>query len=113
VHLSYGKGIGLVSSRGTTRNRYAPTDELLKTLVMARVPGRIEFGKFLADLHIHYGLVFGPVEAKQALAEADFDDTSFERNRSRLEGRLSSMGLLKRLSDACAYVINPFAKKTS
>lgn len=113
VHLSYGKGIGLVSSRGTTRNRYAPTDELLKTLVMARVPGRTEFGKFLADLYAHYGLVFGPVEAKQALAEADFDDTSFERNRSRLEGRLSSMGLLKRLSDACAYVINPFAEKTS
>ncbi len=40
VHLSYGKGIGLVSSRGTNRNRYAPTDELLKTLVMARVAAR-------------------------------------------------------------------------
>jgi|OM-RGC.v1.001498276 hypothetical protein len=113
VHLSYGKGIGLVSSRGTNRNRYAPTDELLKTLVMARVPGRTEFGKFLTDLYAHYGLVFGPMEAKDALAAADFDDTSFERNRARLEARLSSMGLLKRLSDACAYVINPFAEKAA
>lgn len=113
VHVSYGKGIGLVSSRGTNRNRYAPTDELLKTLVMARVPGRTEFGKFLADLYAHYGLIFGPVEAKTALAAADFDDTSFERNRTRLEARLGSMGLLKRLSDACAYVINPFAEKAA
>lgn len=113
VHLSYGKGVGLVSRRGTNRNRYAPTDELLKTLVMARVPGRTEFGKFLADLYAHYGLVFGPVEAEVALAAADFDDSSFERNRTRLEARLSSMGLLKRLSDACAYVINPFAEKVA
>lgn len=113
VHLSYGKGIGLVSSRGTNRNRYAPTDELLKTLVVARVPNRTEFGKFLADLYTHYGLVFGPMEAKAALPPADFDDTSFERNRARLEARLSSMGLLKRLSDACAYVINPFAEKAA
>ncbi len=53
------------------------------------------------------------MEAKDALAAADFDDTSFERNRARLEARLSSMGLLKRLSDACAYVINPFAEKAA
>lgn len=111
VHISYGKGIGLVSSRGTNRNRYAPTDELLKTLVVARVPERTEFGKFLSDLYVQYGLVFGPAEARNALPETDFDEASFERNRGRLEARLSSMGLLKRLSDACAYVINPLAEK--
>lgn len=112
VHSAYGRGIGLVSRRGTNRNRYAPTDDLLKTLVMARVPRRVEFGKFLTDLYDHYGLVFGPVEAKAALEDANFDTTAFERNRERLEQRLSSMGLLKRLSDACAYVENPFASKT-
>jgi hypothetical protein len=111
VHISYGKGIGLVSSRGTNRNRYAPTDELLKTLVLARVPDRMEFGKFLADLFAQYGLVFGPTEAKAALQASDFDEASFERNRGRLEARLGSMGLLKRLSDACAYVINPLRDK--
>ncbi len=109
VHSAYGRGIGLVSRRGTNRNRYAPTDDLLKTLVMARVPRRVEFGKLLADLYEHYGLVFGPIEAKAALEEVNFDMTAFERNRERLEQRLSSMGLLKRLSDACAYVENPFA----
>lgn len=113
VHAAYGRSIGLVSKRGTNRNRYAPTDDLLKTLVMARVPKRVEFGKFLADLYSHYGLVFGPVEAEAALAEASFDASSFERNRERLEARLSSMGLLKRLSDGCAYVLNPFAGRSA
>lgn len=111
VHSAYGRAIGLVSRRGTNRNRYAPTDDLLKTLVMARVAKRTEFGKFLADLYAHYGLIFGPVEAEDALGETGFDASSFERNRSRLEARLGSMGLLKRLSDGCAYVLNPFAAK--
>lgn len=109
VHSAYGRAIGLVSRRGTNRNRYAPTDDLLKTLVMARVPKRIELGKFLADLYDHYGLVFGPVEAEKALPESGFDTSSFERNRERLEARLGSLGLLKRLSDGCAYVLNPFS----
>ncbi|HEX5184966.1 MAG TPA: hypothetical protein VFW19_17645 [Allosphingosinicella sp.] len=113
VHSSYGRAIGLVSRRGTNRNRYAPTDELLKTLVIARVPRRVEFGKFLADLYAHYGLVFGAVEAEMALDEARFDASSFERNRERLEARLGSMGLLKRLSDGCAYVENPFASRAA
>lgn len=113
VHSTYGRAIGLVSRRGTNRNRYAPTDDLLKTLVMARVPKRIEFGKFLADLHDHYGLVFGPIEAEKALPAAGFDAASFERNRERLEARLSSLGLLKRLSDGCAYVLNPFSGRAA
>lgn len=113
VHTGYGRAIGLVSRRGTNRNRYAPTDDLLKTLVMARVPKRIEFGKFLADLYAHYGLVFGPTEAEAALEGESFDASSFERNRERLEARLSSMGLLRRLSDGCAYVLNPFAGRGS
>lgn len=113
VHSSYGRAIGLVSRRGTNRNRYAPTDDLLKTLVIARVPRRVEFGKFLAEVYAHYGLVFGPVEAEIALHEASFDASSFERNRERLEARLGSMGLLKRLSDGCAYIENPFASRSA
>jgi hypothetical protein len=110
VHSAYGRHIGLVSRRGTTRNRYAPTDELLKTLVIARVKRRAELSHFLADLYEHYGLVFGPEEARLTLSAEMFDNAAFVRNRERLEARLASMGLLKRLSDGCAYVNNPFAK---
>lgn len=111
VHLNYGRHVGLVSRRGTTRNRYAPTDAFLKMLVLARVPARKEFGKFLSDLHDRYGLVIGPVEAELALDPQSYDLSSFERNRERLEARLASMGLLNRLSDGCAYVMNPFNRR--
>lgn len=107
IHAAYGRFIGLVSRRATNRYRYAPTDALIKTLVMARVPRRVEFGRFLADLYDHYGFVFGPEEAERALSAQEFDLAAFRANRRRLEARLSSMGLLKRLSDGCAYVENP------
>ena len=111
VHSDYGRYIGLASRRGTNRTRYAPTDALLKTLVITRVPKRLEFKRFLADLYDHYGFVFGDAEARHALDANDFDSSAFERNRSRLEARLASMGMLNRLSDGCAYVINPFASQ--
>ena len=109
VHAAYSRYVGLASSRGTNRTRYAPNDALLKTLVVTRVPGRMEFKRFLADLHRQYGLVIGEVEAREEITGAGFDSAAFERNRTRLEGRLASMGLLQRLSDGCAYVVNPFA----
>ena len=62
------------------------------------------------ELDEHYGIVIGPEQAERALDSDSFDASSFERNRERLEGRLVSMGLLKRLSDGCAYVVNPFAR---
>lgn len=110
VHHYFGRYVGLISRRATNRYRYAPIDALLKTLVLARVPGRLEFGKFLQELDDHYGIVIGPEQAERALDPDSFDASSFERNRERLEGRLASMGLLKRLSDGCAYVVNPFAR---
>jgi hypothetical protein len=110
VHLNYGRNVGLVSKRATNRYRYAPTDALLKTLVLALVPRRTEFGLFLTQLKDKYGLVIGPEEAQGVLDPDSFDRTSFDRNRDRFEARLSSMGLVYRLSDGCAYVLNPFAQ---
>jgi len=37
---------------------------------------------------------------------------AFKENSQRLEMRLVSLGLVKRLSDACAYVINPYTANT-
>ena len=46
-HRTWGKEIGLISSRNSQRMRYAPTDSLLKTLVLTNVPERMEFQEFL------------------------------------------------------------------
>ena len=111
VHRTYGGAIGLISRRGTNRLRYAPNDTFLKTLVVANVEEHEGFNKFLADLYKRYGLVFGEREAADALPAEEFDQKVFQANTERLERRLSSMGMLRRLSDACAYVINPFGKE--
>lgn len=110
IHRIYGREIGLVSRRGTNRYRYAPSDALLKTLLLANVSKRMELKEFLHILYERYGLVFGPREAERVLPSADFEPKHFNANETRLEQRLGSLGLLRRLSDGCAYVINPNTK---
>ena len=112
LHRNYGREVGLVSRRGTNRLRYAPTDSLLKALVLATVPHRAEYKEFLATLFTRYGFVFGDREAEQVLGKEEFDKKAFQVNAARLEQRLSSLGMLRRLSDACAYVQNPLARGT-
>lgn len=109
IHRNYGRDVGLVSKRGTVKLRYAPTDSLLKTLLFANVHRRIELNQFLEQLHLKYGLVFGDREAEAVLAHDEFEKKAFQANSRRLEQRLSSLGLLRRLSDGCAYVLNPYS----
>jgi hypothetical protein len=109
VHRNYGKNVGLVSKRGTNKLRYAPTDSLLKTLLLANVERRMELGEFLHRLFDRYGFVFGDREAERVLGREDFDKKPFQANARRLEHRLVSLGMLRRLSDSCAYVENPLA----
>lgn len=111
IHRNYGREIGLVSRRGTVKLRYAPTDALFKTLLFANVEKRIELHRFLDRLHTRYGLVFGDKEAEQVLMKDEFDKKAFQGNSRRLEQRLGSLGLLRRLSDGCAYVVNPYHRE--
>lgn len=106
IHRNYGRDIGLVSRRGTVKLRYAPTDSLLKTLLFANVEKRVELQQFLDRLYQRYGLVFGEKEAERVVDE--FEKKYFQANSRRLEQRLGGLGLLRRLSDGCAYVINPY-----
>lgn len=108
-HRVWGKEIGFISSRSSRRNRYAPNDAFLKTLVLANVEHRLEFQQFLTKLYEKYGFIIGDKQAKKFIENGEADQEAFASNAERLEQRLSSLGLLKRLSDACAYVQNPFA----
>ena len=110
VHRNYGREIGLVSKRGTVKLRYAPNDDLLKALLFANVEKRMELNQFLSLLWHRYALIFGDREAEAMLPKDEFDKKAFQANARRLEQRLASLGLLKRLSDGCAYVINPYSR---
>ena len=113
IHRAYGREVGLVSKRGTNKLRYAPNDTFLKTLITANVETRMELGEFLDRVYKRYGLVFGEKEAEQILSDDEFDKKAFQANADRLERRLSSLGMLRRLSDSCAYVENPYKRRTS
>ncbi|TDL50362.1 hypothetical protein E2R60_22780 [Paenibacillus dendritiformis] len=107
-HGVWGKEIGLSSRRGARRLRYAPQDMLLKSLVLCVVPKRMEFQEFLDKLYEKYGFIIGDKQALSLTEAGRADLEAFSDNARRLEQRLASMGLLRRLSDACAYVENPF-----
>ena len=100
-------GCGLASKRGTNRYRYAPTDDLLRALVLANVNAPLEESAFLSHIHKRYRIVIGPTEAKTEVLNYLFDETDFKKNRDRLAQHLIGMGLAHRMSDACTYVINP------
>lgn len=104
-------GCGLVSKRGTNRFRYAPTDELLRALVLANVDSPMEESSFLSHIHSRYRMVIGPTEAKSEVPLTFFDETDFKKNRDRLVQRLIGMGLAHRMSDACTYIVNPMSSR--
>lgn len=108
IHATWSRAIGLSSRRSSRRVRYAPTDRLLKTLVVCCVETRLEYKDFLAKLHDRYGFIIGDAQARSFIDSGNADQEDFSDNARRLEERLASLGLLKRLSDSCAYVENPF-----
>jgi hypothetical protein len=104
IHSTWARDMGLASRRSSRRVRYAPTDRLLKTLVLTRVESRLEFKRFLVDLYERYGFVIGEIQGEPWIAAGVADKEDFKRNSRRLEERLLSLGLAERLSDACAFV---------
>ncbi len=111
IHAAWSKAIGLSSRRMSRRNRYAPNDRLLKTLVLSVVDERMQFDEFLQALRLRYGLVIGDAEGAHLVKSKLVDQEALSENRSNLEARLVGLGLVRRLSDSCSFVENPFVTK--
>lgn len=111
IHASWSRAIGLSSRRLSRRTRYAPNDRLLKTLVVSVVDERMQFDEFLHELRYRYGLVIGDAEGAHLVKAKLVDQEALSANRANLEARLVSLGLVRRLSDSCSFVENPFATK--
>lgn len=109
-HGTWSRFIGLSSRRASRSTRYAPTDRLLKTLVVCLVEQRMEFKAFLDVLNRRYGIIIGDLQAGRLTSNGSADHEDFSENARRLEERLASLGLLERFSDSCAYVVNPFER---
>lgn len=111
IHTAWSRAIGLSSRRMSRRTRYAPNDRLLKTLVVSIVDERMQFDEFLHELFIRYGIVIGDTEGAHLVQAKLLDQEALSDNRENLEARLVGLGLVRRLSDSCSFVENPFATK--
>jgi hypothetical protein len=111
IHASWSRAIGLSSRRLSRRTRYAPNDRLLKSIVVAVVDDRMQFDEFLAEIRRRYGLVLGDAEGARLIGAKLVDQEELSENRNNLEARLVGLGLVRRLSDSCSFVENPFAFK--
>ncbi|HDR9487441.1 TPA: hypothetical protein QDC20_006050 [Burkholderia aenigmatica] len=111
VHASWSRAIGLSSRRLSRRTRYAPNDRLLKSIVVAIVDDRMQFDEFLAEAKSRYGLVVGDAEGARLIDAKLVDQEELSENRDNLESRLVGLGLVRRLSDSCSFVENPFTLK--
>lgn len=111
IHSAWSRSIGLSSRRLSRRMRYAPNDRLLKTIVISIVDDRMQFDEFLTEARNRYGLVIGDMEGSRLVHEKKVDQVALTDNRKNLEARLVGLGLVRRLSDSCSFVENPFASK--
>jgi hypothetical protein len=108
IHAAWSRAIGLSSRRLSRRYRYAPNDRLLKSLVIAIVGDRMQFDEFLVEAKRRYGLVIGDAEGARLVEAKSIDQAELSENRENLEARLVGLGLVRRLSDSCSFVENPF-----
>ena len=108
IHAAWSRAVGLSSRRLSRRTRYAPNDRLLKTLVISMVDDRMQFDEFLSEIRNRYGMVIGDAEGARLVKEKLVDQEALSDNRANLEMRLVGLGLVRRLSDSCSFVENPF-----
>lgn len=108
IHASWARAVGLSSRRLSRRTRYAPNDRLIKTLVVTIVKDRMQFDEFLTEAYRRYGIVIGDAEGARLVADKKVDQEVLSENRANLEARLVGLGLVRRLSDSCSFVENPF-----
>lgn len=108
IHSAWAKSIGLSSRRLARRTRYAPNDRLLKTIVVTLVKDRMQFDEFLHVAKKRYGLVIGDAEGTRLVKDKKVDQEALSENQSNLESRLVGLGLVRKLSDSCSFVENPF-----
>lgn len=108
-HHSFARLCGLGSRSGTREYRYSPSDDFMRLLVLTNVEKRLEYDAFIERLHNRYGIVISKRHA--AMVYKGKDLSSFDQNEERLRVRLQNLGLLRSLSDDCAYVINRFTEE--
>lgn len=102
------KYIGFVSKKNTRNYRYVITESFLHSLVITMLGDkkRMEFTKFVLLLRDRYHIYID----QQPALNTDILQGDLNKNLKNLSHLLYQMGMLRHLSDACSYVINPYSE---
>ncbi len=98
--------IGFLSKKHTRSYRYVLTDDFLHSLVLTILGNekRMEYSNFKNKLKERYSIYVDVTPNNyQEVIQRDLN-----RNSKNLASLLYQMGMLRHLSDACSYVINPY-----
>lgn len=98
--------IGFLSKRNTRSYRYVLSEDFLHSLVVVILGNdkRVEFNNFIKKLEQRYSIFVD----KSPSDEFELIQRDLNRNSKNLASLLYQMGMLRHLSDACSYVINPY-----
>lgn len=108
-HICF-RHIGFVSRKNTRSFRYVITEDFLHSLVITLLGSekRLEFRKFIKALTERYSIFIDqPPNQDSEILQSDLN-----RNAKNLSVLLYQMGMLRHLSDACSYVVNPYIEDT-
>lgn len=115
LFVGLAKRIGLLVPRRGAGARFTLNEQLLRLLVVTTVPvgGRLTYDRFKELVEARHGLVFDTDGFARASGWADGTGRVFVGNSvdTWLQEMLEAAGLLIHLSDSCALVENPAAKK--
>lgn len=108
-HICF-RHIGFVSRKNTRSFRYVITEDFLHSLVITLLGSekRLEFRKFMRALTERYNIFIDQAPAQ----ESEILQSDLNRNAKNLSVLLYQMGMLRHLSDACSYVVNPYLEDT-
>ena len=105
-----GKNSGFITARRGLGTWFDASDEFLEALVIGNTGKKpITVNDFLENIYQKYRIVIGLNEASKEFVKRTFEPLSFEDNMKIFERRLTGLGYVKRLSDDCAFVSNPYA----
>ncbi|MFW7382186.1 MAG: hypothetical protein ACOH5I_25520 [Oligoflexus sp.] len=98
--------IGFVSKKHSRSYRYVFSEDFLQSIVITVLGAgkRLEFSKFIKTLEYRYNIFVDRVpDSSYSILQTDLN-----KNTKNLSNLLYQMGMLRHLSDACSYVINPY-----
>ncbi|EIV1640547.1 TPA: hypothetical protein NKW28_004339 [Vibrio parahaemolyticus] len=102
--------IGFVSKKNTRSFRYVISEDFLHSLVITMLGDekRMEFRKFMKSLSERYNIFIDQAPHQ----DSEILQSDLNRNAKNLSVLLYQMGMLRHLSDACSYVVNPYLEDT-